>query len=178
MIVLNERFFSLTREEQCLVSRLLQESVKLSARGLISDIESELHFDVRDTMRHLTEQGWLLMKRAKKGSYSVALNGEYVGFMKDEDYILNLSGRVASLEARRLSFGKKLIPYVDVYGKEMIRKFFNYWSESNENGRKMRYEMQKTFNIKMRLRTWRTNDYERTYKARRNRVPAPGESIE
>ncbi|QDP50177.1 MAG: hypothetical protein Tp1102DCM295711_20 [Prokaryotic dsDNA virus sp.] len=40
--------------------------------------------------------------------------------------------------------------------------FVNYWTESNENGRKMRYEMQKTFDIKRRLIKWRDNNTEWT----------------
>lgn len=178
MIVLNERYFSLTNNEQQLLVYLLQTSSKLSSRGALSELEDELHFDVRSTMVSLATQGWILIKRAKKGSYSITLNGAYAGYMKDEDYVLNVTGKLASIEARRLAFGKKLIPYVDVYGKEMVRKFFNYWSESNENGRKMRFEMQKTFNIKMRLRTWRDNAYERTYKTRCNGVSASGKPFE
>ena len=40
--------------------------------------------------------------------------------------------------------------------------FVNYWTESNENGRKMKYEMQKTFDIKRRLIKWRDNNTEWT----------------
>lgn len=178
MIVLNERYFSLANNEQKLLVYLLQTSSKLSSRGTLSELKNELHFDVQTTMDSLATQGWILIKRAKKGSYSITLNGAYAGYMKDEDYILNVTGKLASIEVRRLAFGKKLIPFVDVYGKEMVRKFFNYWSESNENGRKMRFEMQKTFNVKLRLRTWRDNAYERTYKTRRNGVPASCESSE
>ena len=41
-----------------------------------------------------------------------------------------------------------------IYPDEMLRAFFNYWSDHNENGKKMLFEMQKTFDIKKRLAKW------------------------
>jgi DNA replication protein DnaD len=43
---------------------------------------------------------------------------------------------------------------------EMIKNFTSYWTESNVNGQKMRYEMQKTFDIKRRLNKWLSNTKE------------------
>lgn len=43
------------------------------------------------------------------------------------------------------------------FSKEMILDFFDYWTEANENGRKMRFEKEKTFSIIRRLRTWKKN---------------------
>lgn len=62
-----------------------------------------------------------------------------------------------SLAQRKHEFGQRLIPYTQVYGKEMIREFFDYWTESNENGRKMAFEMTRkgVFNIASRLATWK-----------------------
>lgn len=63
-----------------------------------------------------------------------------------------------TLEQRKKEFGLKLIPYIDKYGKEMIRDFFNYWSEHNEGGLKMAFEKKKTFSIPHRLATWKRNE--------------------
>ena len=52
------------------------------------------------------------------------------------------------------AFMQRLIPYVDTYGKDMMREFFNYWTEKNEGGKKMRFEMQKVFDVSRRLSTW------------------------
>lgn len=43
----------------------------------------------------------------------------------------------------------------------MIRAFFDYWSEPNTSGTKMRYEMQKTWNLAGRLRTWERRSNEK-----------------
>jgi len=42
----------------------------------------------------------------------------------------------------------------------MLVHFIDYWTESNEGGRKMKFEMQKTFDIGRRLVKWRDNDKE------------------
>lgn len=50
---------------------------------------------------------------------------------------------------------------VEKYGQEMCREFFDYWTESNPNGKKMRFEMQKVFDIKKRLATWNKNNFKK-----------------
>lgn len=59
-----------------------------------------------------------------------------------------------SIEERKATLIDKLKPYVEVYGKDMLNDFFNYWTEKNENGKKMRYEMERIFDIEKRLLTW------------------------
>lgn len=63
------------------------------------------------------------------------------------------------IKKRSLAFGEKLIPFIQQYGKCMIREFFNYWTEANENGQKMRFEKEKTFDISRRLARWHNNNY-------------------
>jgi hypothetical protein len=43
------------------------------------------------------------------------------------------------------------------YGTQMLKEFFNYWSERNQKG-KMRWELEKTFEIPNRLATWHRNN--------------------
>jgi len=33
-------------------------------------------------------------------------------------------------------------------------EFYEYWSESDLNNKKMKFEMQKTFSVERRLKTW------------------------
>lgn len=60
----------------------------------------------------------------------------------------------AATLARKESFYNSLVPFVGKYPKEMIRAFFDYWSELNKSGGKMRFEMQKTWEVTLRLATW------------------------
>ena len=65
-----------------------------------------------------------------------------------------------TIEERKHTFGEALIPYLDKgYSKEMIRAFFDYWTQVNDGGRKMHFEKQKTFQIANRLATWKRNNY-------------------
>ena len=60
----------------------------------------------------------------------------------------------AATLSRKDSFYLSLVPYVGKYPKEMIRAFFDYWSELNKSGTKMRYELEKTWELPRRLATW------------------------
>lgn len=65
--------------------------------------------------------------------------------------------RNRSLEEREQDFYNSLIPHLAEYGSDMIRDFFNYWSEPNQQKTKMKFELQKTWAIKGRLATWNKN---------------------
>lgn len=49
----------------------------------------------------------------------------------------------AATEKRKKKFGQDLVPYVATYGKDMIRKFYDYWSETNKSKTRMRCETEK-----------------------------------
>ena len=63
-----------------------------------------------------------------------------------------------NLEKRNKSFYESLVPFVEVYGKELIRAFFDYWTEPNKSKTKMRFELEKTWDVKRRLNTWASRD--------------------
>ena len=72
----------------------------------------------------------------------------------------------AATLSRKDSFYQSLVPYVGKYPKDMIRAFFDYWSELNKSCTKMRFELEKTWELPKRLATW----------ASRERVPAKSAS--
>lgn len=80
------------------------------------------------------------------------------------DYLTSLGYKVVepqnkkTMQERKQIFCSKCMEYQEKYGISMIQEFFNFWSEANENGKKMRFEMQKTFAIPNRLATWSRND--------------------
>lgn len=59
-----------------------------------------------------------------------------------------------TIDERKSKFYDSLAKYVDEYPKQMLRDFFNYWTEHGENDKKLRFEKEKTFGIKQRLSTW------------------------
>lgn len=66
-----------------------------------------------------------------------------------------------SLEARQHKFAESLVPYVQDYGKEMIREFYDYWSEPIRSKRKFRMELERTWSLSLRLSQWykRSKEY-------------------
>lgn len=62
------------------------------------------------------------------------------------------------MELRKEKFYQSLVPYVAKYGKDMVRAFYDYWTEKTYGGRKMRFEKQPAFEIPKRLATWQKND--------------------
>lgn len=75
----------------------------------------------------------------------------------------------ASREEREQAFREQADKFIPEYGRKMIDAFCDYWTEFG--GKKMRFEKEKTWELKRRLQTWKSNDDER--KARYQRTAAP-----
>lgn len=75
---------------------------------------------------------------------------------------------VADTKRRMSEFYNSLIPYVKVYGKEMVRSFYDWWSETNKSGSRMRWEMEKTWVLEKRLQYWSRN--EKSYSTKSNGI--------
>ena len=63
-----------------------------------------------------------------------------------------------NFEKRKNKFYDSLVPFVETYGKETIRAFFDYWTEPNKSKTKMRFEMQPTWETKRRLNKWASRE--------------------
>ena len=66
-----------------------------------------------------------------------------------------------NLEVRKIEFKKRIWKEIgetfNVYTKEMLQEFTDYWCEVSYMGKKMRFEKERTFGIKRRLATWKNN---------------------
>lgn len=71
--------------------------------------------------------------------------------------------KVRSIEERQKDFYDTLRPYVNKYPKEMLRAFYDWWSEPNRSKTKMRVELEKTWDLSRRLATWNRKDEERKF---------------
>lgn len=63
-----------------------------------------------------------------------------------------------SLPERKLEFKNQLKPFVETYGSEMMNKFYSYWTEKNKPGTKMKFELEKTWELPKRLATWASRE--------------------
>jgi hypothetical protein len=64
-------------------------------------------------------------------------------------------------DERRKEFIESLRPYVEQYGSSMVNNFYRYWAQ--DDGVKLRFEKQKSWNLVLRLFKWKQNqdEYER-----------------
>mgnify|MGYP000856260872 CR=1 FL=1 len=59
---------------------------------------------------------------------------------------------------KEIAFKKSIEPFIERYGKETCNNFFLYWTEPNKSKTKLRYEMEKTWDISRRLANWARNE--------------------
>lgn len=74
-----------------------------------------------------------------------------------------------TIEQREKEFYDSLVPFVEQYGRDMVREFYDYWIERNPTGKKLRFETQKIFELPRRLARWNYNNQTR-YNARKSQT--------
>jgi hypothetical protein len=84
--------------------------------------------------------------------------GEPISF---ENVVRILEGQLPEkkgIDDRRKEFAESLRPHLLKYGADMLNKFYRYWGAND--GVKIKFETQKSWNLEQRLTTWYNNDLE------------------
>lgn len=76
---------------------------------------------------------------------------------ENEDLIDDEKGKRKSIDERQNDFLNSLRIFYPTYTKEMLKEFYDYWTEPNRSKSKMRCEMEKTWDSEKRLKTWFNN---------------------
>lgn len=63
-----------------------------------------------------------------------------------------------SLEECRETFLKEVNAFTPTYPAAMLTDFIDYWTEKNQTGKKMRFQMEKTWDTHKRLARWARNN--------------------
>lgn len=58
-------------------------------------------------------------------------------------------------------FYATITPFISEYSKETLREFYNYWSEPNKSKTKIKWQLEKTWDLKRRLERWVNNDFKK-----------------
>ena len=88
----------------------------------------------------------------------IMFNGKVVSF---ESALSILEGKFPSpltVEQKKEMFIETMKPFVDEYERDMLNKFYRYWTK--EEGTRLKYELQDTWNLAQRLSNWKRNDEE------------------
>lgn len=122
-------------------------------------------YQQRNTLKKLIEQGFLETKRigipAKKH------------FKINEDQVMKLLNNLSLIKSTTINKNKEIRitnnnisnrreDFVsDVlsfdYDKNILNGFIDYWTEPNKSNTKMKYELNKTWQTSLRLKTWAAN---------------------
>jgi hypothetical protein len=78
--------------------------------------------------------------------------------LRNASHDLRLDDGGNAFERRKNAFMNDCATYVPTYGRTMIRAFFDYWTEPNKSKTKMRFELEKTWDLARRIRTWENNE--------------------
>jgi hypothetical protein len=63
-----------------------------------------------------------------------------------------------NIENRKLKFSETLKDFVEIYGSDFIKEFYDYWTEPNKSNTKFKQELQTTWSLERRLSTWAKNE--------------------
>ena len=108
-------------------------------------------------MQVLKKQGYIDIDSNTKNSL--------VTVLKYKSYQLTGKTKKVNLDTSSKSFSDEV--YTFNYDKEMLADFIDYWTEPNRSKTKLRYQLEKTFDIARRLKTWakRQKQYSKTEKS-------------
>lgn len=62
-----------------------------------------------------------------------------------------------SIDIQKKKFREQLNDYAHLYTEEMLNQFCEYWTEPNKSKTKLRYQLEKTWDISLRLKRWHRN---------------------
>lgn len=128
-----------------------REEIEYIVEYLVPDVRNSISDGKNQVSDTGSTQSKVKVKRKKNKENSTTVEKKKP---KDKD-----AAKAATL-SRKEAFYQSLIPFVGSYPKEMIRAFFDYWSEQNKSGTKMRFELEKTWELSRRLRTWEKKEYQ------------------
>jgi hypothetical protein len=70
---------------------------------------------------------------------------------------LGVESRSEKINKLQERFKDTLRQYVGQYPNAMLHEFFEYWSEPNKSMTKMRWQLEKTWDLSRRLKRWQRN---------------------
>ena len=63
-----------------------------------------------------------------------------------------------NLAKRKDTFTQSVKAFATIYGEDMTNEFIDYWTEPNKSGTRMRYELERTWDLSRRLARWSKNN--------------------
>lgn len=86
---------------------------------------------------------------------NVSVNDTVTGIKKES---IRTASPTNDIENREKIFYQSVATFKDQYPKEMLRAFFDHWRELNKSKTKMLWELNRTWDLKLRLIRWEQNE--------------------
>ena len=92
------------------------------------------------------------LAKTRKNSHSDIVPSQDIAKLAVNDNVnVNVINKI---EARSQIFKDSLLQYKNKHQVNMLKEFYNYWTEPNQSKTKMRFELEKTWSLDRRLDTW------------------------
>jgi len=102
-------------------------------------------------LQKLKTQGYIDISSNTKNSLITVVN--FKSYQLDDK-----PKKKRNLDTVTNKFLMEVSAFKELYSVEMLEAFIDYWTEPNKSKTKLRYELQKTFDIARRLKTWSKNE--------------------
>jgi len=92
------------------------------------------------------------LAKTRKNSHSDIVPSQDIAKLAVNDNVnVNVINKI---ESRSQIFKDSLLEYKNKHQVNMLKEFYNYWTEPNQSKTKMRFELEKTWSLDRRLETW------------------------
>lgn len=104
---------------------------------------------------NIAKAGW--EKRKDANAYErMGMNAKNADIVTDKvKDIVTVKVKENNIEERKLKFASTLEPFLKLYGRDLLKEFYNYWTEPNKLNSKLRFESEKFWDLNRRLVTWK-----------------------
>lgn len=154
---------------------ITQQQVNYFTKRLSEDEKTEVYSALKKVDGGFVIE-WVAESISKRRAYSESRSKNrqgshdkdmktYVQHMVNEIEIVNKDVIRNTKEERAENFKQKVFS-ISGYPETMLKDFYDYWTESSEKGKLLRYEKEKVFDIKKRLATWESRS--KTFKQQNN----------
>lgn len=116
---------------------------------------------VRRFLDKLQKDGMVVINNEKKTTRLTVCNYDIYQVNRNKvDTRSTPNNKIVSkdtINKRKEDFKNDLSNYLEKYGKETLNDFYKYWVELNQSKTKMRFELEKTWELNLRLTNWKSN---------------------
>jgi len=121
------------------------EMIELSKNQYSSNIIALSKFD--NSLNKALDKA--MIKHTSKQSESTIQSNDSI------DKQITIKQETNNIEERKLKFASTLEPFLQTYGRDLLKEFYNYWTEPNKLNNKLRFESEKFWDLNRRLTTWK-----------------------